>query len=157
VGAKLREKDNGLAKRLKSFAALKGLRGKVGIQGTAGDQQYEDGVTLAFVAAVHEFGAPDANVPERSFLRATYDANPTHWDKRLRDELTRVVKQGRDPRAALLVVMEELRSAIIDRINSGIDPPLAESTIQRKGESTPLVDTGILRGSITASVDQVST
>lgn len=40
------------------------------------------------------------------------------------------------------------QGSIQQRISDGIPPPNAESTIRRKGSSTPLIDTGQLRTSI---------
>ena len=41
-----------------------------------------------------------------------------------------------------------------EAISAGIDPPNAESTIKAKGSSTPLVDDGTLRQSITYVIDE---
>jgi len=62
------------------------------------------------------------------------------------------VIKNENPKAALFRLAQEARNDVLDRIDSGIDPPLKDSTIARKGSSLPLVDKGILRASITGIV-----
>lgn len=161
---KLKEKDNGLNKFIEGMDSLKGLVAKIGIQASDGQKQHEGSdYSIAEVAAAHEYGAPVmragsvvGQIPMRSFLRSVYDADPKRWENRLREEMAMVIKKrGSNYRQALRIVAEEMRTAIIDRINEGIPPPLAASTIARKGESTPLVDTGTMRGAIRAVVERV--
>ncbi len=49
---------------------------------------------------------------------------------------------------ALGIIGESVTSMIKARIAAGIAPPDSPSTIKRKGSSTPLVDTGQLKGSV---------
>jgi hypothetical protein len=41
---------------------------------------------------------------------------------------------------------------MVQTINAGIEPGLNERTIERKGSSKPLIDTGRLKGSITHEI-----
>ena len=41
--------------------------------------QYEDGTDVAFVAAIHEFGAPAANIPARPFIMPTVAEQKDQW------------------------------------------------------------------------------
>lgn len=124
----------------------------MGIQGAAASKSHKDsGLTMAELGAVHEYGT--ARVPQRSFLRGAIDEDPQRWTNELKKQLQRVAHEGANPKQAMRVVAEMLRKRIIERIDDHIDPPLADSTIARKGgETTPLVETGALRGSITAQV-----
>lgn len=155
MSAKLQDKDTGMKRRLADLHQLHGYVAKVGIQGEKALEQHEGSeLTIAEVGAVHEFGAPSANIPTRSFLRSAYDSDPKKWEGELRKELSEVIKKkGTNYKHALTVVAEKLRTTIIDLINAGIPPPLKPATIARKGgESTPLLETGALRGAITAVV-----
>jgi len=110
------------------------------------------GVTLLEVAAAHEFGVP-GHIPQRSFIRATVDEK--------REEITALqVKLARLALAGKLTVdaaLDQLGAKVAgmcqNRIAEGLEPALAQETIDRKGSSTPLVDTGQLRSSITWKVD----
>lgn len=65
---------------------------------------------------------------------------------------------------ALAVIASDLASFVLSRFDESADPAgrewekLADSTVKQRrgGSSTPLVDTGILRGSITAVSDKTS-
>lgn len=120
---------------------------KVGIPAGSGDH---DGTPLVVIGAVHEFGS--GHIPERSFLRVPLRANQDLWSQILRNGLPAVLRNE----ITSLQLMDQLGSraaaASQEAISRGINPPNAPSTIQRKGSSTPLVDTGRLLQSITWEV-----
>lgn len=106
-------------------------------------------ITMAELAVVHEFGTEDGRIPARSFIGSTFDEQ--------RDNLLTVsknlvkdclfAKQTVD--GALEILGAQLVEAVKDKINSGdITPPNTESTIERKGSDTPLLDTGALRDAV---------
>ena len=154
MAATLTEKDKGLGKFLKNFKGLGSWRVTVGVQGQQASEIHSGNITNADLAAVHEFGAPSVSIPQRSYLRSTADNDKNRWNRRLTEELKKVALESADPRKALTIVGEEFRAAVIDRIKAGIPPPLVPATIARKGESTPLIDTGALIGAITSYVSQ---
>jgi len=58
----------------KSFEYFKAFTGKnktIKIGVLANAPKRSDGIDAVFLASIHEFGAPNANIPERSFLRTT--------------------------------------------------------------------------------------
>ena len=124
----------------------------VGIRGQAGAQSYQgdDGkaISLVEVGAVHEFGSQDGRIPERSYLRSTFDARRTDYERGLRAGLGRVVDGSSDIDTEFgrlgLVVAGDVQQTIATLT----DPPLAEYTIRKKGSSKPLIDTGRLKQSI---------
>jgi hypothetical protein len=115
--------------------------------------------TLAEIAAIHEFGAilkdADGNkigeIPQRSFLRAWFDANQeriqAYFLKRL--EIEGFANWDRVLEQLALWLEAELRR----NIRSRIPPPLALSTIRRKGSTVPLIDVSQLINAITAKVE----
>lgn len=105
--------------------------------------------SLVEVAAVHEFGAPAAGVPQRSFIRATVDLNEREIARLQHATMSSFVQGKVTLRQGLDRIGMKVAAMMQKRIAAGIDPPLAESTIARKGSSKPLVDTGQLRSSIT--------
>ena len=108
--------------------------------------------TVLDVAIFNEFGTD--TIPERSFLRGWFDES----EKGLRDDAGKMMQSvihGQRTRDQILELLGQ-RSVgqIQERIASGIEPDNAPSTIRQKGSSTPLVDTGVLRSSITYEVTE---
>ena len=125
---------------------------RIGVLGAGGEAR--DDLTQAELAAIHEFGAPRANVPERSFLRATADAKRLEW-LALLERTLRLVTAGRlELEAALGIVGQKAVADVVARIRrgAGIPPPLQPETIRRKGSDRPLVDTGRLVQSISYEI-----
>ncbi len=147
--------DRGLA-RVAQRLAGNGARVKVGIladapkdhpEGWAGGQG--EPATLLEVAAFQEFGAPAANVPQRSFVRATVDAR----ESEIQSAQARQIIAGKiTAGTALERLGAKIQGMMQQRIAQGIEPENAPSTIERKGSSKPLVDTGQLRSAISYQV-----
>ena len=140
---------------------------KVGVYGDKGAEPVEvrEGekpppITVLDLAEFHEFGL--GNNPQRSFIRAYWDANTdrlkTMLLKLMEGVIARAVRSGApisdaDRRGVLEKLGLKMRGEIQARISDGIEPPLQERTIIRKGSSTPLIDTGQLRSSIDYTVN----
>lgn len=125
----------------------------VGVQGKdarAKSSDDEDAPTVADVAAFNELGL---GVPERPFLRSTIDAGKTKYLQLLSGigdaSVSGKISLVRGAKIVGEVVVGDVKQAMAD----GIPPPNAESTIKQKGSSTPLIDKGQLRGSITSKVE----
>lgn len=103
---------------------------------------------VAEIATIHEFGAPGANIPARSFIRGTFrDRGPlTEVTAKL---ATRVIKGGLVIERALGLLGTWAEAQIKRTIRNRIPPPLKPATIAAKGSSVPLIDTGRLINSIT--------
>lgn len=145
VWRRLREKVRGIDKRFV----------KVGVIGSGAGQAYDDGPTVAEVAAFHEFGSKDGqHPPERSFIRRTF------FEKRaqhvaLLHRLTRLILADKlDAERALGLLGSWAVDAIKATIRARIPPPLKPETIKRKTTKAgkkgdiPLIDTGRLLGAI---------
>lgn len=127
------------------------LRITVGVHAEDGGATHgEDGLTVAEIAGYHEFGT--ATVPQRSFVRAWYDEALAKGElsELFRAELARVVKGRATEAEAGERIALKCEASIRKRIRAHIPPPLAQSTIDRKKSSTPLIDTGQLVASIRA-------
>jgi hypothetical protein len=155
VHAKVRERDLGLQALLTKLKATKSIHVKVGVVGNEAAQAHDGHLTNAQLAAIHEFGAPGANVPERSFIRSTVDAKRHEYTASLIPSLLKSVVSSRiSVFQAFELFGQRLAADIRARITQGdgIPPPLAAATIAAKGSSRPLVDTGRLLAAITYKV-----
>ncbi len=114
--------------------------------------------TMVMIATVNEFGSDDGRIPERSFMRSTFDENETKYRARLTKGVRQaidaaLVKSGAGPMVATLERALQLTGVVVardvqEKIRDLKDPPNAEYTIQQKGSSSPLQDSGRLRQSI---------
>jgi hypothetical protein len=123
----------------------------VGVREEAGAEVVDGSdLTIAGLATIHEFGAetPFASIPERSFLRSTLDENRDRY----LDEVARGVGDTIDGKTTGARVLERVGARAAGDVKRKIidlsDPENAPSTIEQKGSSNPLVDTGRLAQSI---------
>lgn len=125
---------------------------RVGIVGPRA-RELEEGsdLTLAELGRIHEYGSdvePGAPgyVPERSFIRSTLANRRADLAQLMKSECQAILMGKRTPETALEIVGAKVAAWIKLAVMSGdgIAPPLAESTIARKGSSRPLVDHGQL-------------
>lgn len=124
----------------------------VGVHADDGAQGHTEGMSVADIGSIHEFGAPAAGIPARSFIRGWYDEKQDEIQAILRTELGQVVAGKRPLAQALERSALRLEGSVKERIRQHIPPPLAPATIARKGSSTPLVDRGQLRNAIRGRV-----
>jgi phage gpG-like protein len=108
----------------------------------------------AMLAYIHDNGSPAQNIPARPFMRPGIES--------AKGAIEAVMKLGAKKaldgdETAVVVSLHQAgliaQRSIRARINEGIDPPLAESTLRaraRKGAkgTKPLIRTGQLRNSI---------
>jgi hypothetical protein len=158
---KVTKNTKGLDALVKRVTPLSKYEAHVGILASKGGTTAHVGaaskgqtITLLELAAIHEFGSPKANIPERSFIRSTFN-NPAGQEelKRVYAKLAKAVMNGKmtaEKALELLGMQAMVKNTILS--GEGVPPPNAISTIIAKGSSRPLVDTGQLVGSITYEV-----
>jgi hypothetical protein len=141
------DRDQGYADLLKEMLELsRGPHILVGIREAAGAVRGEgEGATVAEYATYNEFGTK--NTPERSFLRSTVNERRDKYAGLLARAAGVAVDGG-----AFLQELEKIgaiaSSDVQNKIRDLSTPPNVPSTIQRKGSSNPLIDTGRMRQSI---------
>lgn len=152
MGASLKSSGDGL-RRIAELARELKLKPVIRIGIISGSPD-EDQLSMAELGAIHEFGAPRANIPERSFLRATADAKRLEWMALLERSLRLAVAGRLTVDQAMGIVGQQAVADVVARIRegAGIPPPLQQATIDRKGSSRPLVDTGRLVQAISYEV-----
>lgn len=134
------------------IAGLSNMTAKVGWFESA---KYEDGTNVAYVATIHEYGAPAQGIPARPFMRPTAEAKQENWKQTARQGAQAVADGGKTS----MDVMEALGALAAGDVRRTISqltsPPLAPSTIagrlrKRADKKTvglltkPLVDTGTM-------------
>lgn len=115
------------------------------------------GLTVVEIGTKHEFGL---GVPERSFVRATFDQHAQLYRDLLKRQIRAEIMQTAQTQQpfshkrskALNRVGLKMVGDMQKRISAHIPPPNSPVTIARKGSSTPLIDTGQLRGAISYEV-----
>lgn len=153
MAKKVRIKDNGYNEFFAKTAAADQLRAKVGVQGNkAAENHPGTKITFGALAVIHEFGAPRADIPERSHFRATADTKRAKYQRMSAKVAKQLVRSPKtvNVKAELFKIGETYRSDVIDTIKNKIPPPLAASTLARRPfkEDIPLANTGQYIGSI---------
>lgn len=156
MAASFEDKDKGWAAFFKHAAELADAgKAKVGVLGNAAAQPHHDSkLTVGEIAVINEFGTEDGHVPERSFLRSTFDESRADLASEARAFTLRVLDGRMKARQAVALLAQSLVAKVRRKITSGegVPPPNAPSTIAAKGSSRPLVDTGQLVHAITYQI-----
>lgn len=148
-------KRDKLLERLRQLGATNATVA-IGVLGAKGAEQHKDsppGTTVAEVAQWNHFGT--GTIPARPFLTI---ALARHGDalRKLQARIARGLLQGKiEIDQALGLLGEAAVGYAKQTIADGVEPANAASTIAAKGSSTPLIDKGQLRGSITHEVRSV--
>lgn len=98
---------------------------------------------VALYAGANEFGT--ATIPSRPFMRETFDEQTPHLQRMIDTAALRAQKANIDLPDALIPAANHLRNSIITKIQSGMAPGNAPSTVARKGYDAPLTHTGQLQ------------
>lgn len=152
-GVKVEDKDHGYNALVKKIDGMDRLAILVGVFEREGAMPHgDDAFTVLDVAAVHEFGT--ATIPQRSFIRAWFDENLERAREALRRLMVQALQGKMTPEQCVEKFGLWVQGEIQKRIAQGIPPPLAESTVEKKGSSVPLVNTGQLRSSVTFRVEK---
>ncbi len=155
MSVRVTDKDHGYRKMRENLKrASKGGGVSVGVhadEGAAPEKSVTGStpVTVLEVAIWNEFGL---GVPERSFLRAWVDENASVNKEKLRKAMAMVVRGQKTLEQALELIGLSFQGGLQKKIAAGVPPANALATIAKKGSSTPLIDTGQLRQSVTFKV-----
>lgn len=161
----------GLRNAIKKLADQEVL---VGIPEVNADRNAGEPITNAALGYIHEFGAPEQNIPARPFLYPGIRDEKERIAAGLKKVANAIADGARAEQVDKLLAQVGMiaSSSVKKKINSGLEPALAESTLAaraRRGRAgaaqelanraaglspstalaKPLVDTGALRNSIT--------
>lgn len=135
------ERQLKLAKRMSVDVGL--------ISDKVGGKVYGDGQTVLGVGAVHEFGSE--HVPQRSFLRTPFQIKKKEMSAFIRGEFSKMAAGRQTAEKALGRIGVKATNIVKGAFTTkgyGAWPDIEDETKRRKGSSQPLVDTGVLKGSI---------
>lgn len=147
---KIKDTDKGFRDIKKALLSLRKKEIKVGIHADGGKNE-KTGTLIVNYALANEYGT--SKIPERSFMRSTYDEKQQEWNKTLDKIVNSVIEGDVDIAKKISLVGEQVVNDIKEKIDSNIPPVLSEATIKRKGSSRTLIDTGIMRASITYKIE----
>ena len=147
--------DKGWQKFKKKFIKREDPFVKVGILASKGGNSDHGGITMVELAAIHEFGAPSANIPERSFIRRTFSEKSKDMAKVVTGLTKKVASDSLNINQALEILGAWGAAQVKNTITGEhIPPPLKPETAKRKGSTRPLVADGQLLNSITWEVKE---
>lgn len=111
---------------------------------------YPSSLSVPMIAAINEFGAPSRGQPPRPFFRRMIAAKSSEWPEAIGNLL---VANNYDVELTMAQVGEAISGQLRQSIVDLVDPPLAPSTIKRKGHAKPLIDTGHMLQSVSYEVE----
>ena len=133
------------------------------------DKPRDDGFSMTALAAVHEYGSSNGHIPARSFIRSTCDAKQKQHMLLIKKLEEKVFMGQISLKQALTTLGEVVSKDMVQTINRGIAPDLAQSTKAAKKRSMkrqkrrltgigfkPLIETGQLKGAITHDARNVT-
>lgn len=134
-----------LEKELKK--ALKKSNNKGIDVGFLSSAKYSNGTQVAAVAYYNNFGT--INMPARPFFNKCVAKNTNKWLSTLSDMLKKNRKNELNVNSCLDMLGNVIVSDIQESITQLREPPNTEQTIKQKDSSNPLIDTGLMRKSVT--------
>jgi len=133
VNVKLNEKDLGLDALVTSLKNVKRDNSALAVGIQFPNRKYADGQDVGTVAAVHEFGAPERNIPAKQFIRGTVARHKNKYASLIGAELARAMRSKRPI---------SLRSVYLQV------GPVIKADMQDAIDTFNLIDTGLLRSSV---------
>lgn len=107
-----------------------------------------DGVSVIEKAVFNHFGTSNG-IPERPFLSLAIKENTEKYRAAIKKNAAPILRGDVDETVLLKKLGVVAQGDIQEKITSLRTPPNADQTIQRKGSSNPLIDTGEMRQSVT--------
>jgi ABC-type Zn uptake system ZnuABC Zn-binding protein ZnuA len=140
---RLEDNDKGLKRIRKRIKAIEN-RNFVVDSGLFGYQ--------ARIGVIHEYGAPEANIPQRSFIRSTIDENRNEYISLLEKFSEKILEGKITIKQVLNILALKLASDIKKKITKIRRPKNAKATIKRKGVNNPLIHFGYMRNAVESIV-----
>lgn len=144
------DRDLGYTSIITGMKSLNNATVVVGVLKNAGKEA--DGTDLVDVAVYNEYGTK--HIPPRPFLRIATDEHGEDWQDLAEQCVGKIIDGVLDKDRALQIIglqaQKDVQATIKDSSNFA---PNSQKTVDRKGSSKPLIDTGRLRQSIRYRVE----
>ena len=149
MSVEIRQKDPGWLKRLLNRYRNDSVLAVGYPASETGGIKYPDGTPVVLVAAVNNFGSASRGIPVRPFM--SEGAEPAiAATAPIAAALIPALNEGRATVEDILGDMGPFAEAAFKgKITEGPWEPNAAFTVEKKGSSAPLIDTGLLRNSLT--------
>jgi hypothetical protein len=150
VTAKIIQKDPGwLGRLLKRYDSQEVLA--VGYPASeTGSIKYPDGTPVVLVAAVNQYGSQSMRIPARPFMTEGATAALAGDAGKVAETLLPLLNSGKITVAQILKEMGPFAEASFKGVFTGVAwTPNSDYTIEKKGSSQPLIDTALLRNTLT--------
>ena len=136
-----RKNPKAIEKLLENTVRLAHRKVEVGIV-DGSEWHKEAGMTVKELSIIHEFGSVSANIPERSFIRASMDKNRAEYRKMLAKGAPKILIGRASPTSLLESVGDQAAFHMRQFVRTPSNfKPLSPLTIAKKGHSRPLIDT----------------
>lgn len=130
---------------LKAMDTLGQKAVKSGLLASAGTENIEKGIT-------NEFGDPRRKIPERSFVRSTFEDEKQNVARRFEQIVEGINKGDFNVDRKLKAIGIEHEGKVKKKITDIKTPPNAPSTIALKGFDNPLIHKGEMRSKVSSQV-----
>lgn len=140
---------------LKIIKEIQGSEIQLGIlgSGAGGGKHKKSDATILDIANWNEFGT--RKMPERSFIRASYDDKRSDYERQGEKLLEQVIAMTVTPSVLYETLGQYMVGQTQDYLTKLSSPPNHPFTIMMKKSSNPLIDTGQMRDSIEYKVKKV--
>lgn len=144
------DKDHGYQKMMRGLdKSTRDIEVTVGVHQEEGGAATPSGKSVVEVAEINEFGE---GPPARPAITGWADDNESHVLGELRQAKEEALLKGKSVARRADQLAQGYAGQIQQKISDGVPPPNAQSTIDKKGSSTPLINTGQFRSSIRGKV-----
>lgn len=148
--AKVSDRDLGFDEIVRSIKQLDGMVSSAGVLIEDARKIYpKTKSVLGQVAMANEFGVSRMKgrkgyVPERSFMRDSFDRLNKKWFKKIKNYMAKQTPRDTLNKDVLEVAGDTMKKAIKYTISRKVKPSNAYRTIKRKGFDNPLIETRFL-------------
>jgi len=111
---------------------------------------YPNGTPVAMIAAIHNYGAPRAGIPARPFFTNMIAKKSPEWPSAIAGLLA---ANDYDVELVLDITGQAIAGQLRQEIIDTNAPPLAPSTIRRKGFAKPLIETSNMINSVDHEIE----
>lgn len=141
------ESRKGWAQSKREFKRLAGREVRVGVV-VPGEHDAESGLSNAQLLAIHEYGSPSKNIPERSILRATLFEQRGVMADILKDGLRESQSGGTGATTTVTRLLAAAGRLLTRRMRQRFGSSALVPNAEDVGKRGALLDTGTLRKNI---------